>query len=104
MEQLYKRYFNGNFHDFYFFWKFNLDLLFVVHFGAFRARGAPSRQLRANHIKRKVWGSFFGARNAKKLFQDPKKAPSDLMFYKVSARVATKAGGHAKRLDFDKLL
>ena len=26
------------------------------------------------------------------------------MFYKVSARVATKAGGHANRLEFDKLL
>ena len=28
----------------------------------------------------------------------------DLMFYKVSARVATKAGGHAKGLDLDNLL
>ena len=89
MEQLYKRYFYSNFHDFYFFWKFNLDLLFVVHFGAFWARGAPSRQLRANLIKHKVWGSFFGARNAKKWFQGPKKAPSDLMFYKVFAKLAT---------------
>ena len=26
------------------------------------------------------------------------------MFYMISARVATKAGGHTKRLDFDKLL
>ena len=55
-------------------------------------------------MKHKVWGSFLGRTDAEKCFQGAKKAPTDLMFYKVSARVATKAGGHAKRLDLDKLL
>ena len=55
-------------------------------------------------MKHKVWGSFLGRTNAEKCFQGAKKVPPDLMFYKVSARVATKAGGHAKRLDLDKLL
>ena len=55
-------------------------------------------------MKHKVWGSFLGRTNAGKWFQGAKKAPPDHMFYKVSARVATKAGGHAKRLDLDKLL
>ena len=55
-------------------------------------------------MKHKVWGSFLGRANAGKCFQGAKKAPPDLMFHKVSARVATKAGGHAKRLDLDKLL
>ena len=42
--------------------------------------------------------------NRYKVVPGGKKAPSDHMFYMVSARVATKAGGHAKRLDFGKLL
>ena len=55
-------------------------------------------------MKHKVWGSFLGRANAGKCFQGAKKAPPDLMLYKVSARVATKAGGHAKILGLDKLL
>ena len=55
-------------------------------------------------MKHKVWGSFLGRANVGKCFQGAKKAPPDLMFYKVSARVATKAGGHAKRPDLDQLL
>ena len=54
-------------------------------------------------MKHKVWGSFLGRTNAEKCSQGAKKAPPDLMLYKASARVATKAGGHAKRLDLDRL-
>ena len=54
-------------------------------------------------MKHTVWGSFLGRTNAGKCFQGAKKVSPDLMLYKVSARVATKAGGHATRLDLDKL-
>ncbi len=55
-------------------------------------------------MKHKVWVSFLGRTNAEECSQGAKKDPPDLMFYAVSARVAAKAGGHAKSLDLDKLL
>ena len=84
--------------------KIDLDKLLSGYSKPFCVPACCCSHLCGNHMKHKVWGSFLGRTNAEKCFQGAKKAPPDLMFNKVSARLATKAGGHAKRLDLDKLL
>ena len=58
-----------------------------------------------------IWTSYykrildvFQAPNSERWSRGRQKSSPGLMFYKVSAKVATGAGRHAKRLDLDKIL
>ena len=58
-------------------------------------------QLCETLMKRKVWGSFFGAQGAHFCDLGRKKAPSDLTFYKVWAKVAALDAPGPKKLNLD---
>ena len=101
LEQLYMLHFNWIFDNFSFFGKLIWIYYSKPKWVPWGALFGQRCQLCETLMKRKVWGSFFGAQGAHFCDLGRKKAPSDLTFYKVWAKVAALDAPGPKKLNLD---